>query len=297
MKLVRWFVLFFGLFLIGLSLWTNRYFGYVTVDQVLSTISFSAHGVLAADPVFIKRFIEWCIFWPLVVLALIYGLSRVAAKLKWSVRVGSKPHLAVLLLGLALAINQYHLVGFVAGLFGSKQDSFSPMYVDPAKITFKTKQPKSLVLIYVESLETTYSNKTLFNRDLLASLNAVTSSDIHFKHYRQMPGADWTIAGIVSTQCGIPLRMVTIFEGNRIGQNINHYLPGAKCLSDILAEHGYKNVFMNGPELEFAGVNVFLRDHHYTESYGKGEWLKNGMRSSDMEGWGLQMICFSKKLK
>jgi len=298
MRLSRLLVLFLGLFLIGLALWTNRYFGHVTVDQALSTVTFSVHGVFVSDSIFIKRFIEWCLFWPLIVTLIIqaicYCVKLISQRFFVSEKKSSRQNClsrifsgVVFFIGLGLVIYQYHVSEFVLALFDRSPDVFASLYVDPSKVSLKAKKPKSLVLIYVESLENTYSNSAFFNHDLLARLNSVTATDTHFKQYDQMPGTGWTIAGIVATQCGIPLRMVTIFNGNRIGENINHYLPSATCLSDILASHGYKNIFMNGAALSFSGVDVFLQDHHYNESYGKDEWLKSGVSLSDMQGWGL----------
>lgn len=297
MRLSRLLLLFLGLFLIGLALWTNRFFGRVTIDQALSTISFGINGVLASDTIFIRRFIEWSLFWPLIATLALqalcnyvklslqsFSVTRAILRFDTITQLFSR---IVLFIGLGLIIYQYHISEFVLTLFDHSPDNFKTLYVDPAQVSFRAKQPKSLVLIYIESLENSYSNPAYFNHDLLARLTSVTASDTHFKQYQQMPGTGWTIAGIISTQCGIPLRTVTIFNGNRVGENIKHYLPSATCLSDILAAHGYKNIFMNGSSLVFSGVDVFLQDHHYHESYGKDEWLKSGVNLSDMQGWGL----------
>lgn len=75
----------------------------------------------------------------------------------------------------------------------------------------------------------------------------------------QADGAHWTIAGIVASQCGVPLKVSLLPppEDRRFG--LRAFLPGARCLSDILRERGYENVFMNGPDLAFADLGTFLR--------------------------------------
>lgn len=268
-------IFFIGLFFIGLSLWTQKYFGKVTIDQTLSTLSLGMHGVLSADSIFLKRFIEWCITWPSII-ALFLTMLRKALFLR----------LPLLIVGISLCIHQYQLFNFVKSLHQPHDDYFASHYVDPRHIIFNAKNPKSLVLIYVESLETTYTKENLFNHDLLKSLEKLDHS-ISFKNEEQMPGTGWTIASIIATQCGLPLKDVTIFNGNRFGENSHTLLPNAICLSDILASKGYKNIFMNGPDLSFAGVNSFLSNHHYEEMYGKKEWLDQGIPIKNMHAWGL----------
>ena len=103
-----------------------------------------------------------------------------------------------------------------------------------------------------------------------------------------MPGTGWSVAGIIATQCAVPLKLVTIMKDNDFGEDTAHVLPGAQCLGDILAAHGYKNIYMNGSTLDFAGVGKFFKDHHYSEMYGREEWLQKGvLTEKDMTGWGL----------
>lgn len=143
------------------------------------------------------------------------------------------------------------------------------------------------MLIYVESLETTYSDKKIFSLDLLHELTRLKSNHISFSSYKQMSGTGWTIAGIVSTQCGIPLKQLTIFGKNREGGMVSNFLPQATCLGDILADQGYYNVFMNGVSAKFDGEDKFFEDHHYNEIYGKKQWLDQGIPEAEMSGWGL----------
>ena len=102
-----------------------------------------------------------------------------------------------------------------------------------------------------------------------------------------MPDAHFTIAGIVATQCGLPLKSVALFGGNTQGEQIDRFLPRAHCLGDILAGQGYTNVFLNGSSLAFGGVGKFFRDHHYGKIMGREEWAALGEKPALMSGWGL----------
>jgi phosphoglycerol transferase len=102
-----------------------------------------------------------------------------------------------------------------------------------------------------------------------------------------VPGTGFTIAALVSTQCGVPLERIGLFDLNTQGQAVDDFLPRATCLTDILKQHGYRNVFMGGASLKFSGKDKFLRRHHYDEAYGKDEWIAQGADPGNMNGWGL----------
>jgi phosphoglycerol transferase len=187
-----------------------------------------------------------------------------------------------LLLGvLLLWAHQVSLYRYVTADFGP--DYFSSHYIPPTSVQVREENPKNLILIYVESLESSYSDKTLFGTDMLTSLNHL--GGVSFTHYQQAPGTSWTIAAIVATQCGVPLKTFTIFGGNTPGNVLNSFLPNAKCLGDILSEHGFHNVFMGGATEKFASKGKFLRSHHYDEVYGKEDWIRQGINQEETRNW------------
>jgi phosphoglycerol transferase len=277
-NLIKLIIYFMGLFLIALSVWTEKFFGSVTMDQALSTIKFGIKGALTADPVFYTRFIKWCLVMPAIATALMMLIEKLTTRLR-------KCYLVLLVIGLIDAGYQFSVLDYVKQFSSVKTDYFKSNYIDPKQVIFKMHHPKSLVLIYVESLENSYSDKKIFDHDLLQSLHHLNG--ISFKNYTQMPGTGWTVAGIVSTQCGVPLKSITLFNGNNQGKMFNDFLGHAECLSDILAKNGYINIYMNGSALEFAGIDRFLKTHHYTEMVGRKEWLAKGIKQQEMNPWGL----------
>jgi phosphoglycerol transferase len=89
---------------------------------------------------------------------------------------------------------------------------------------------KNLVFIYAESLERTYFDETLFP-GLMPRLRALESESLSFTGVVQAPGTGWTIAGMVASQCGIPL--FTPSHGNSMS-GLDSFLPAATCLGDLL---------------------------------------------------------------
>jgi phosphoglycerol transferase len=140
------------------------------------------------------------------------------------------------------------------------------------------------VIVYAESLDAAYGDPALFGRDLLAPLRSLGGDG--FPAYTQEPGTSWTIAGMVATQCGVPLKAYTEQDVPR-REGERAFLPGATCLGDLLQQRGYRNVFMGGAPLSFAGKGTFLRDHGYTEVYGREEWERAGATRDEFNVWGL----------
>ena len=157
-------------------------------------------------------------------------------------------------------------------------------YIDPAQVRTVAQQRRNLVLIYAESLEAGYGDAHLFGKDLLAPLHRLGGRS--FAWYRPAAGATWTIAGMVATQCGVPLKVYAQQDMRPRGDG-RAFLPGATCLGDVLRTHGYRSVFLGGVSLSFAGKGRFLRDHGYDETWGLDEWLRAGAKKEEANVWGL----------
>lgn len=275
-RLARAVLFLLALFLFCLSYWIHRYFGQLDVNQIAWHLNFGVDIVRTSDPVFLKRFVRWCVLAPLLLLLLLGLAER---------RFGRYRPLPYVLLGVAAGfwLWDVSVLKYVGASFGPNY--FGANYVRPAPAGLVARDAKNLILIYVESLEQGYADSRAFGRDLVAPLTGLHGAS--FPAYEQAPGTGWTIAALVATQCGVPLERVTIFDGNTQGQMMDSFLSKAVCLPDLLAQQGYRNVFMGGAATSFAGKDKFLRQHHYHEIWGKDEWLRRGASERAMNGWGL----------
>lgn len=127
--------------------------------------------------------------------------------------------------------------------------------------------PMNIVHIYLEGLEQTYFDESLFP-NLVPQLAQMKRNATSFSDIRQVFGTGWTIAGMVASQCGAPL--VTPSGRNSMG-GMDAFLPGASCLGGLLNEQGYALTFMGGAPLSFAGKGKFYRTHGFSEVYGLDE--------------------------
>jgi len=157
---------------------------------------------------------------------------------------------------------------------------FSVYYKEPAK---KIPHPQlNLVYIYGESLERTYFNDQAFP-ELAPELGALKNEGLDFSHTEQLPGTDYTIAGMVSSQCGIPL--FAPFEGNA-SASVSSFFPQNLCLGDILKNSGYENHFIQGANLRFAGKDVFLKSHGFDHLTGAEELKAQVADANYRNDWG-----------
>lgn len=293
-----------GLFLAMLAYWVGDNFGEPPLEQVLYHMQFGLQGLVDTDTALIKSFSLYCLTIPfLTALLLVFIESSIAMFIlhgsqHWITRparmgnirllkgiywtINHRAPAYVLVLGFVYFAMQFSLSAYIHHKLG--QDYFSMHYVDPRSVKVTPKQTKNLVLIYLESIENSYQQPALFNKNLLASLDQYQG--LSFRDFRQAPGTGWTIAGMIATQCGIPLKSVSLYDGNGLGEKIKNFLPNAVCLTDLLHQQGYHNVYMGGDALDFAGKGKFYLDHHVDEVYGKDE-LRGNLTDQQLNYWGL----------
>lgn len=143
--------------------------------------------------------------------------------------------------------------------------------------------PRNLILIYAESLERTFADP-IFG-DTYAPLAAVASRGLEFTDIRQIENTGWTMAGIVASQCGVPLMPLGILQGSKFDQ-VKRFLPGVSCLGDVLGPQGYSLSFLGGADLDFAGKRLFLEQHGFSSLWGERE-LMDQVPKNYVNRWGL----------
>ena len=260
-----WFVatlVVLGLFVIlNITLYASNYFtGDGINDAVLYTLTNSLTGAG------VTKYI-------LPAVGLIAILVAVFGLLAWILRRRRHPHhLGYSLLALALALASVdaspafrQITELVKSQSREGDPDFATYYKEPNK-TIPDPQ-LNLVYIYGESLERTYFDDQAFPQ-LAPELGALKNEGLDFSKTMQLPGTDYTIAGMVASQCGIPL--FAPFEGNA-SASMSSFFPQNICLGDILKNSGYENYFMQGANLRFAGKDVFLKSHGFDHLYGAEE--------------------------
>lgn len=308
----RFVVFFLAFFIISLMLWLKKEFGKVSFDQVLYHLQFGSEGILTADKSMINAFFNKCILTPSI-LALLFTLmnnnifnlikniylylkekiSSLCHRLRIAQKIPSIPlHFSILIFAIIFASHKLSIFSYIVdNISPNKVDFYATQYISPSSVKLDVKNPKNLVLIYIESLESTYSDLSVFEEDFIQNVSTEALNGISFNKQRQAAGTSWTMAGIVSTQCGIPLKAPLGGGGERRRNQATEltpdFLPNTTCLGDILKERNYHNVFMGGASLQFAGKGNFFKTHHYDEIYGREEFVSLLGPKLPLNHWGL----------
>ncbi len=141
---------------------------------------------------------------------------------------------------------------------------------------------RNLVVIYAEGLEQTYFDETIFP-GVIKGLRRLQSRSTYFTNINQVDGSGWTIAGMVASQCGIPL--FTPSDGNSMA-GMDKFLQSV-CLGDLLHNQGYHLTYYGGAPLDFAGKGKFLSTHKFDDIYGDTRLSAKLKYKSYRSGWGL----------
>lgn len=292
--------------------WIGAKFGSPTLEQIIFHFQNGTDGLADADPTIFRSFVVHIIVLPILFATILFSIQQVINSSKATRFInrcsasdsGAGPAkrlvarsgrflqvvfswylpIGILLLGTFVIANKVALWSF---LKNQEVSTFiDEHYRAPQDQNIvPPKAKRNLVLIYVESLEKGYSDASVMGSDLLDPLNKATKSAYHFDRFMQTTGTGWTMAGIVSSQCGVPLKSLSLFNIDNQKAKIKSFLPGIDCLGDVLARDGYKNIFMGGASLYFADKGKFFAEHGYSETYGKEEWSRSGVKH--FSDWGL----------
>lgn len=177
----------------------------------------------------------------------------------------------------AIGLNQ---VGFYRWVADQNTEStfYKDYYVNPKDTGIVFNQKKNLIYIFLESMETSYSDKAdggFYNENLIPNLTRMSKMNNSFGDGQTINGAQvpmnagWTTAAILAQTSGSP--MIYIEPHGKVNGKQSDWTPQDKFLpelvtmGDILEENGYKNYFACGSNSYFGGRhNYFAQNGNYT---------------------------------
>lgn len=202
-----------------------------------------------------------------------------------TVQVGRKIFMVVAMLfiltAIALMPATTQLVDIASSQYRRTHSDFPQYLIKPGP---RIEKPVyNLVYIYAESLERTLFDENKFPQ-LVPDLNNIRKSSLDFSDTRQLPGTDFTIGGIVASQCGIPF--FSPMDRN-FSDNLRSFFPSLICLGDILKNSGYDNYFYQGADLRFASKGAFFNTHGFQHVDGLQEQKDALPDKTYLNDWGL----------
>ncbi len=160
-------------------------------------------------------------------------------------------------------------ISLLRQLWLSTQTTSIYRHLAPTPTITLPQHPKNLILIFAESMEKNYTDSS-FGVNLIPHLSSLAAQNTTIAGYRSINGTNWTLASQVATFCGVPLRVQL---RDKLGPKTQHFLPNAVCVPDLLSQAGYYTVFAGGTYLPFVGTDVFVREHHFNELWGRDELI------------------------
>ena len=153
---------------------------------------------------------------------------------------------------------------------------FAENYVNPdsVKIT-PPEQKRNLILIYIESLETTFSDKNHGgNQDtnLIPEITKIAQQNINFGRNKNHIGGGIDATGSASTFGAMHTRSLGIphIANYKKTPILHHY----KSIYDILNNNGYKQLFFQGNSGLYNDFRDFVIDHKINEVYGPEDLIQ-----------------------
>lgn len=140
--------------------------------------------------------------------------------------------------------------------------------LDKIKVEFPEKK-RNLILIYLESFENNFAEAKYYEKNLIPNLHKIQQTGEFSANHRSITGSDYSIAAIVASQCGIPLRFIQ----ERDIWASKYFLPQASCFAEILKKEGYQTTIIKAADITFTNADVFAFTHGYNEAMGVDEIL------------------------
>ena len=139
-------------------------------------------------------------------------------------------------------------------------------YVAPETAEISFREKKNLVYIYLESMETTFSdaeNGGAFPYNCIPELCELAKENEDFSGSETelngglvLPGTGWTIAAMVAHTSGIPMKI-----GSNNMSRLKEFFPKMTNLGDILKENGYTQELLIGSDADFGGRRTLFSQH------------------------------------
>lgn len=267
------YILFF--FLALLPFWFQKKFGVVYIDQFIFHLELLIKGHLNGDAQVQKSLYKWSIATS-ISSTLIYLYLKKNYLNKFKINIKKELIFFIVIIFLSFSYN----TGLFRNINLQNNDFIDKNYIITKPLNIKNKE-RSLILIYIESLDKIFSDKNVFGTNLLEPISNEVIGGISVENFYQIPGYAFTINSLVSTQCGIPAKPVGFFSGSEL-KNIKNFLPNIKCLSDFTHDLNFENIFFTSDELENFGLKYYLNNHNFKDEnvYGLRKLKKLGYNTS-----------------
>ena len=167
--------------------------------------------------------------------------------------------------------------GFIHYQIYTRMDTtlYEDEYRKPEEIEYKfPSRKRNLLLIYLESFENDFDDEKSYGKNLIPNLKKLQSEGVFSNEHRILPGANYSIAALVSSMCAIPLK----YTLKRDIWDTKFFLDNATCFPEILKNNGYQTVMLKAADIKFTDADIFSLRHGYNEALGVKEIKENFLK-------------------
>lgn len=257
-------ILFVGLFLGGSAIWVRanklvfvaiiagliaipfvilaRAFGSFVV---ISLVFHAQFGISGADFAGFEQEIFDSIFYVCLVVFSAYAISNIL-----------KTKQTLYWLTAAALVGFNPLTWYIVEV-GANQNIESDLHLSLEEPVLETPEVlPDIVFIYLEGVERQYGNASVFG-DIYAPIEAYEDRGVTFTNVLEINGTGWSLAGLVATQCGVPLVPNGLRFYSKLDQQAE-FMPKRKCLNQLVRDMGYETSFVMGGTQHFGGYDHFF---------------------------------------
>ena len=166
-------------------------------------------------------------------------------------------------------------------------------YVDPTDVEVVfPEQKRNLIYIFLESMETTYSDVDdggAFDENVIPEFTEIAQTNEDFSGADpklnggySLAGTTWTMGAMFAQTSGLPLN-ISIAANDMDTQD--SFFPGVTTLGDILSDAGYTQTLLIGSEAQFGGRKLYFQEHGNYEMEDYSYAIENGLIPSDYKVW------------
>lgn len=166
-------------------------------------------------------------------------------------------------------------------------------YVDPTDVEVVfPEQKRNLIYIFLESMETTYSDVDdggAFDENVIPELTEIAQTNEDFSGADpklnggySLAGTTWTMGAMFAQTSGLPLN-ISISANDMDTQD--SFFPGVTTLGDILSDAGYTQTLLIGSEAQFGGRKLYFQENGNYEMEDYSYAIENGLIPSDYKVW------------
>lgn len=299
LKILYWVGEILTVFLAGLSVllalsvrwmfatWTN-----LSMDELVYHLTAPLDGT---NTDMIWEYVRVCVV-PTVLVIFFLVLIRMAWRKKEKVHLFKGIINLAALVGIILVL-VYTWVELGVGNYLKNRNTESNFieeeYVDPMDVAVVfPEQKRNLIYIFLESMETTYSDVDdggAFDENVIPELTEIAQTNEDFSGIDpklnggySLEGTTWTMGAMFAQTSGLPLNL-SISANDMDTQD--SFFPGITTLGDILSDAGYTQTLLIGSEAQFGGRKLYFQEHGNYEMEDYGYAIENGLILSDYKVW------------